>query len=83
MIINEQAGSGGDLLPFLFRQMEIGTLVGTTHLGRPGGHLGHAPLRGRRLDDCAARRLHQPEGEWDVEGIGVAPDILVEMTPGT
>ncbi|MEM9997760.1 MAG: PDZ domain-containing protein, partial [Bacteroidota bacterium] len=29
MIVNERAGSGGDLLPYLFRKMEIGPLVGT------------------------------------------------------
>ena len=33
MIINERAGSGGDLLPFMFRQMKIGPLVGTRTWG--------------------------------------------------
>jgi tricorn protease len=39
MIINEYAGSGGDLLPFLFRQNKIGALGRQTNLGRTRRHL--------------------------------------------
>ncbi len=81
MIINEQAGSGGDLLPFLFRQMEIGTLVGTRTWGGLVGTW-DTPLfvdGGRMIAPRGG--FFNVDGEWDVEGVGVAPDILVEMTP--
>lgn len=40
MIINEHAGSGGDLLPYMFRFMDIGPLVGTTTWGGLGRYMG-------------------------------------------
>ncbi len=81
MIINEQAGSGGDLLPFLVRQMEIGTLVGTTTWGGLVGTW-DTPLfvDGGRMIAPRGGFINR-DGEWDVENVGVAPDILVEMTP--
>ena len=39
MIINEMSGSGGDALPWMFKQDKVGPLVGYAHLGRAGGHL--------------------------------------------
>lgn len=81
MIINEQAGSGGDLLPFLMRQMEIGTLVGTTTWGGLVGTW-DTPLfvDGGRMIAPRGGFINR-DGEWDVENVGVAPDIFVEMTP--
>jgi tricorn protease len=81
MIINEQAGSGGDLLPFLMRQMEIGTLVGTTTWGGLVGTWDTPPfVDGGRMIAPRGGFINR-EGEWDVENVGVAPDIRVEMTP--
>jgi tricorn protease len=81
MIINEQAGSGGDLLPFLFRQMEIGTLVGTrTWGGLVGTWDTPAFVDGGRMIAPRGGFINR-DGEWDVEGIGVAPDIEVHQTP--
>lgn len=81
MVMNERAGSGGDLLPFLFRKMEIGPLVGTTTWGGlvgtwdtprfvDGGYM-IAPRGG----------FYNLDGEWDVEGEGIDPDIEVMQTP--
>ncbi|WP_286756581.1 S41 family peptidase [Roseivirga sp. UBA838] len=81
MIINERAGSGGDLLPFMFRQMKIGPLVGT----RTWGGLVGTWDTPRFIDNgrMVAPRggFYNTEGEWDVEGVGVAPDIYVEQLP--
>ncbi|MEO7966555.1 MAG: PDZ domain-containing protein, partial [Gemmatimonadaceae bacterium] len=33
MLVNEMAGSGGDLLPFMFKQSKVGTLVGAKTWG--------------------------------------------------
>ncbi len=81
MIINESAGSGGDLLPFMFREMEIGPLVGTRTWGGLIGIWDYPSLidGGRMVPPRGG--FYNTEGEWDVENEGVAPDIHVEMIP--
>ena len=81
MIINERAGSGGDLLPFLFRQRGVGPLVGTqTWGGLVGTWDTPRFIDGGRM--VAPRGgFYNLDGEWDVEGIGIAPDIEVMQTP--
>ena len=80
MIVNEFAGSGGDAMPWMFRKAEIGPLVGKRTWGGLVGIFGFPPHR-RRLRHRAEPRLLEPEGEWDVENHGVAPDIEVEFDP--
>ncbi len=81
MIINERAGSGGDLLPYLFKRMNIGPLVGT----RTWGGLVHTAdtpgfIDGGRM--VAPRGgFYDADGKWAIEGEGIAPDIEVEQTP--
>lgn len=81
MIINERAGSGGDLLPYLFRKMEIGPIVGTrTWGGLVGTWDTPAFVDGGRM--VAPRGgFYDIDGNWAIEGEGVAPDTEVEMTP--
>ena len=81
MIINENAGSGGDLLPYMFRKMEIGPLIGT----RTWGGLVGTWDTPRFIDGggmIAPRGgFFDLDGEWAVEGEGVAPDIEVFQHP--
>ena len=81
MIVNERAGSGGDLLPYLFRSMKIGTIVGTLTWGGLVGTWDTPPfVDGGRM--VAPRGgFFDVDGNWAVEGEGVAPDIEVEMIP--
>ncbi|MFN1835703.1 PDZ domain-containing protein [Balneola sp. MJW-20] len=81
MIINERAGSGGDLLPFMFRKMEIGPLVGAkTWGGLVGTWDTPRFVDGGRM--VAPRGgFYNMDGEWDVEAEGVAPDIEVMQNP--
>src|SRR6266849_9408534 len=44
MVINEMSGSGGDALPWMFKQEKIGPLVGTRTLGGLVGISGYPPL---------------------------------------
>ncbi|RDV14273.1 protease [Pontibacter diazotrophicus] len=81
MIVNEMAGSGGDLLPYLFRKMEIGPIVGTRTWGGLVGTWDTPPfIDGGRM--VAPRGgFVDANGEWAVEGEGVAPDIEVMNKP--
>ncbi len=82
MLINERAGSGGDLFPYMFRKMGIGPLIGTTTWGGLVG-IWDTPsfIDGGRM--MAPRGgFFNTDGEWAVEAEGVAPDIEVEQLPG-
>lgn len=81
MIINEMAGSGGDLMPYMFRRRKIGLLVGK----RTWGGLVHTADTPAFIDggSMIAPRggFFTREGKWAVENEGVAPDIDVENWP--
>ncbi len=81
MIVNEMAGSGGDLMPWMFKHRKVGVLVGKRTWGGlvgtwdtptfvDGGSM-IAPRGGFFTRDDA----------WDVENVGTAPDIDVENWP--
>ncbi len=81
MLINERAGSGGDLLPYMFHAKEIGPLVGTrTWGGLVGTWDTPRFIDGGRM--VAPRGgFFDVNGEWAVEGEGIAPDIEVIQEP--
>ncbi len=81
MIINERAGSGGDLLPYMFKKLEIGPLIGTrTWGGLVGTWDTPRFIDGGRM--VAPRGgFFDVDGEWAVEAEGVAPDIEVIQEP--
>jgi tricorn protease len=81
MIINEMSGSGGDMLPFMFRLKEIGPLVGTRTWGGLVGVWDVPRLVDGGYITAPRGGFYNLDGEWDVENIGVAPDIEVEQTP--
>ena len=79
MIINEMAGSGGDMMPYMFRQRKIGPLVGTRTWGGLVGIWDVPPLIDGGTITAPRGGFYNLEGEWDVENKGVAPDIEVEQ----
>jgi tricorn protease len=81
MIINEMAGSGGDLLPYMFRKAGIGTLVGTRTWGGLVGTWDTPQLIDGGSMIAPRGGFFDTDGQWSVENEGVAPDIHVEMTP--
>ncbi len=81
MIINDAAGSGGDMLPYMFRLKGIGPLIGTKTWGGLVGIWDVPPLVDGGYITAPRGGFYNLEGEWDVENIGVPPDIEVEMTP--
>ncbi|HLG13958.1 MAG TPA: PDZ domain-containing protein [Blastocatellia bacterium] len=81
MIINEMAGSGGDLMPWMFKHRKVGALVGK----RTWGGLVHTADTPPFIDggSMIAPRggFFTREGKWAVENEGTAPDIDVENWP--
>ena len=81
MIVNEMAGSGGDLMPWMFKRRKIGPLVGK----RTWGGLVHTADTPQFIDggSMIAPRggFFTREGKWAVENEGTAPDIDVENWP--
>ncbi len=81
MIINESAGSGGDALPYMFRQRKLGPLVGTRTWGGLVGTLGFPPTIDGGGITAPNLAFYDLSGKWAVENEGVPPDIEVEYTP--
>jgi tricorn protease len=81
MVINERAGSGGDLLPYLFRFKEVGPLVGTRTWGGLVGTWDTPPLIDGGRFVAPRGGFIDVNGEWAVEAEGVAPDIEVRNDP--
>jgi tricorn protease len=81
MVINERAGSGGDLLPYLFRFKEVGPLVGTRTWGGLVGTWDTPPLIDGGGFVAPRGGFFDVNGEWAVEATGVAPDIEVRNDP--
>lgn len=81
MITNEMAGSGGDLMPWMFHYRKVGLLVGK----RTWGGLVHTADTPVFVDGGAmiAPRggFFTTEGKWAVENEGTNPDIDVENWP--
>ena len=81
MIINDAAGSGGDMLPFMFRLKKIGPLVGTRTWGGLVGIWDVPELVDGGYITAPRGGFYNRAGEWDVEGEGIPPDVEVEMEP--
>jgi tricorn protease len=81
MVINEMAGSGGDLMPWMFHYRKVGLLVGK----RTWGGLVHTADTPPFIDggSMIAPRggFFTREGKWAVENEGTTPDIDVENWP--
>ena len=80
MIIDETAGSGGDLLPWMFRKLELGTLVGKRTWGGLVGTLGFPILMDGGFVTAPNLAIWTEDG-FIVENEGVPPDVEVEMFP--
>jgi len=81
MVVNEMAGSGGDLMPYMFKRRKIGLLVGK----RTWGGLVHTADTPQFIDggSMIAPRggFFTRDGRWAVENEGVAPDVDIENWP--
>ncbi|MDP4221777.1 MAG: PDZ domain-containing protein [Bacteroidota bacterium] len=80
MIIDETAGSGGDMLPWMFRKFKVGTLVGKRTWGGLVGILGFPEFIDGGGVTAPNIAIWTNQG-YVVENTGVAPDIEVEQLP--
>jgi tricorn protease len=80
MIIDETAGSGGDMLPWMFRKYRVGTLVGKRTWGGLVGILGFPEFIDGGSVTAPNLAIWTKDG-FVVENEGVAPDIEVEQWP--
>ena len=80
MIIDETAGSGGDMLPWMFRKFKVGTLVGKRTWGGLVGTLGFPELLDGGYVTAPNVAIWTKDG-FVVENVGVPPDIEVEQWP--
>lgn len=82
MLINNYAGSGGDMLPWLFKEAKIGPLIGTRTWGGLVGISGGLPLSdGGSVTSPAFGIFDRVRGKFIAENTGVDPDIEVDWTP--
>lgn len=81
MLIDQDAGSGGDFLPYGFKRLGLGKLIGTRTWGGLIGISTNPPLIDGGALSVPFFRVFTPDGEWHVENEGVAPDLEVPLDP--
>jgi tricorn protease len=81
MLINGYAGSGGDALPYYFRERGLGRIFGTPTWGGLIGLSGNPQLEDGGSLSTPSFRFLDLDGKWAVEGVGVDPDVEVVDTP--
>lgn len=81
MMIDQDAGSGGDFMPYAFRQTKIGPLVGKRTWGGLIGISANPSLIDGGFLTVPFFRFFDANGKWSVENEGVAPDIDVALDP--
>ncbi len=81
MIINQAAGSGGDAMPWYFRKAGLGPLVGVRTWGGLIGIDAYPQLIDGGSVTSPRIAIYGLNGDWEVEGHGIAPDVEVEELP--
>jgi len=82
MLINHAAGSGGDSFPYIFKQLEVGPLIGTRTWGGLVGLNGNPGSIDQGYSSVPRFAIYDLDQTWAVEGHGVDPDIEVIDDPG-
>ena len=81
MIADEGAGSGGDMLPHMFKKFGVGKVVGKRTWGGLVGISGYPVLMDGGTVTAPSFAIWDPEKGFIIENEGVAPDIDVDMWP--
>jgi tricorn protease len=83
MIINEMSGSGGDALPWMFKQDKVGPVVGTRTWGGLVGIWNYPSLLDGGFVTAPRGAIYGLHGDWEVENRGITPDVEVENDPAS
>ncbi len=78
-LTNKYAGSGGDMLPYEFRKLDMGKIIGTRTWGGLVGVSQFIPLIDGGMLTAPDYRIYDPEGNWIIENEGVTPNIRIEL----
>jgi tricorn protease len=81
MLINGYSASGGDALPYFFRENGLGPLIGTRTWGGLIGISGNPQLMDGGGLNVPTFRIYDKTGKWIIENEGVSPDIEVIDLP--
>jgi len=82
-ILDENSASDGDIFPWQFRNAGLGPLIGKKSWGGVVGITSHGPVIDGGSVNVPEFGFLDVEGEWVIEGEGVAPDIEVENDPAS
>lgn len=80
-LINGYSSSGGDAFPYYFRQRKLGKIFGTRTWGGLIGLQGNPSFVDGGSLSIPRFRFFNKAGQWDVENMGVAPDVEVIDRP--
>jgi tricorn protease len=80
-LLNETSASDGDIFPYMFRKAGLGPLIGKRSWGGVVGITNRGTLIDGGLIFVPEFGNANDKGEWDIEGHGVDPDIVVENDP--
>ena len=81
MLANEYSGSGGDLLPWMFKRKKIGPVIGKRTWGGLVGVGGYPTLVDGGYVTAPHFGFYTPEGAWEVENHGTEPDVDIDLDP--
>jgi len=81
MLIDQDAGSGGDFLPYAFKHIGLGKLVGKTTWGGLIGISANPSLIDGGFLTVPFFRVFSTENKWFIENEGVRPDIDIDLDP--
>ena len=82
LLINYASASDGDLFPYQFKTLGLGTIIGTRTWGGVVGIRGSLPfVDGGILNKPEFASYSAEKSEWIIEGHGVEPDIYIDNDP--
>ncbi|MDA5193860.1 S41 family peptidase [Govanella unica] len=81
LLINGWSYSGGDGFPFLFKEAQAGTLIGTRTWGGLIGPQFPLPLISGGLMSAPNSRVYDRAGNWAAGNHGVVPHVEIENDP--
>ena len=80
-LLDEDSASDGDIFPYRFKEAGLGPLIGKRSWGGVVGITNRGPLIDGGSVNVPEFGTNDRDGNWVIEGYGVAPDIEVENDP--